>query len=144
MTSLRSLLRRGGAAFLVIALVALVAACSAPAASDSAGETIGDTTGGGTVAVVDGVVELSAADLAFDASVIEAPAGEAFTIRFTNDDTVPHNLAVDTQEGGDEIVTGDVINQGETAEIEVPAQDAGEYFFVCDLHPEMNGTIVVE
>lgn len=144
MTSLRSLLRRGSASFLVIALVALVAACSAPADSGSAGETSGDNTGGGTVAVVDGVVELSAADLVFDASVIQAPAGEAFTIRFTNDDTVPHNVAVDTQEGGDEIVTGDIINGGETAEIAVPAQEAGEYFFVCDLHPEMNGTIVVE
>jgi len=142
--SLRFLLRRGSTSFLVIALFALVAACSAPADSGSSGETSDDSTGGGTVAVVDGVVELSAADLAFDASIIQATAGEAFTIRFTNDDTVPHNVAVDTQEGGDEIVTGDIIDGGATAEIAVPAQEAGEYFFVCDLHPEMNGTIVVE
>ena len=142
MTSLRSLLRRGSASLLAIALVALVAACSAPADSGSAVES--DNAGGGTIAVVDGVVELSAADLAFDATVIQATAGEAFTIRFSNDDSVPHNVAVDTQEGGDEIVTGDIINGGETDEIAVPAQQAGEYFFVCDLHTNMNGTIVVE
>ena len=141
MTSLRFLLRRGAALSLAIALFAVLAACSTPADSGGDGS---DDAGGGTVAVVDGVVELSAADLEFDASVIQAPAGEAFTIRFTNDDTAPHNVAVYTEEGGDEIANSDPINQGETLEVEVPAQDAGEYFFVCDIHPDMNGTIVVE
>lgn len=136
MTSLRSPLRRAAAFTGLMAVVAMLAACSTP--SDSG------NTGGATVAVVDGVVELSAADLAFDASVIQPPAGEPFTIRFTNNDTAPHNLAIDAQEGGDEIVTGDIISQGQTAEIQVPALDPGEYFFVCDLHPDMNGTIVVD
>ena len=72
MTSLRSPLRRGGTFSLVIALFALLAACSAPADSGTDGS---DSAGGGTVAVTDGVVLLSAADLAFDASVIQAPAG---------------------------------------------------------------------
>ncbi len=138
MTSLRSLLRRGGAFSLVIGMVALLAACSTPADSGS------DNAGGGTVAVVDGVVLLTAADLAFDASVIQAPAGAAFTISFTNNDSAPHNVSVYTEEGGDQIATSDPVNQGETLEVEVPAQDAGEYFFVCDIHPDMNGTIVVE
>ena len=124
----------------VIALVALMAACGS---STNTGDG-GDGTGGGTVAVTDGVVELSAADLAFDANVIQATAGEAFTINFTNNDAAPHNVSVYTEEGGEEIVLGDVINGGETAEVEVPALDAGEYFFVCDIHPDMTGSIVVE
>ena len=140
MISLRIALRRGGTVSIVVALVALLAACSTPA--QSGGES--DNSGGGTVAVVDGVVELTAADLVFNASVIEAPAGEAFTIRFTNNDSAPHNVAVYTEEGGDEIANSDPINQGETLELEVPAQDAGEYFFVCDIHPDMKGTVVVE
>ena len=140
MNSLRFPLPRGAVFISVITLVAMLAACSTP--TDSAGPS--DNAGGGTVEVVDGVVELTAADLAFDASVIQAPAGEPFTIRFTNNDTAPHNVAIDTQEGGDEIVTGDVINQGQTTEIQVPALDPGEYFFVCDIHPDMNGTVVVE
>ena len=141
MTSLRSLLRRGGAFSLVFAAFALLAACSTPADSGGDGS---DNAGGGTVAVVDGVVELTAADLLFNASVIEAPAGEPFTIRFTNNDSAPHNVAVYSEEGGAEIANSDPINQGETLEVEVPAQEAGEYFFVCDIHPDMNGTVVVE
>ena len=129
---------------MVIALGVLLVACSTPAESSAAPGESTDGSGGGTVAVVDGVVELTAADLRFDATVIEAPAGEAFTISFTNNDSAPHNVAVYTEEGGDEIATSDPINEGETLEVEVPALDAGEYFFVCDIHPDMNGTVVVE
>lgn len=140
MTNFRTALRRGTVLSAVIALAAVMAACSTPSES---GDDEG-STGGGTVAVTDGVVELSAADLEFDANVIQATAGEAFTITFTNNDSVPHNVAVYTEEGGEEIVKGEVIDAGETVEVEVPAQDAGEYFFVCDIHPDMTGSVVVE
>jgi plastocyanin len=129
----------------VIALVALMAACS-PSTDDGGdgAEASGDATGGGTVAVTDGVVELSAADLVFDANVIQAPAGEAFTISFTNNDTAPHNVSVYTEEGGEVIVEGEVIDPGASTEVQVPALEAGEYFFVCDIHPDMTGSVVVE
>jgi plastocyanin len=139
-TNFRILLRRGLVLSAVISLVALLAACGSSTESADGG----DTTGGGTVAVTDGGVELSAADLEFDANVIQAAAGEAFTITFTNNDTAPHNVSVYTEEGGEEIVLGTVINEGETTEVEVPALDAGEYFFVCDVHPDMTGSVVVE
>jgi plastocyanin len=43
------------------------------------------------------------------------------------------------------IALGAIITEGQTDEIEVPALEPGEYFFVCDLHvSEMNGTLVVE
>ena len=136
-------LRRGATFSLTLGLVVALAACGggdtdSPPAS-------GGATGGGTIAVVDGNVDLSADDLAFDASVIEAPAGEAFTITFTNLETEPHNVAVLTEEGGDEIVRGEVIT-GPDAEdvVEVPALEPGEYYFLCDVHPDMNGMIVVE
>ena len=140
MNSIRNPLRRAMTFSAVIALAALVAACSS--STSSSGDD--GNTGGGTIAVTDGVVELSAADLAFDASVIQATAGEAFTISFANNDTAPHNVAIYTEEGGEEIVKGEVIDGGATIEIEVPAQEAGEYYFVCDVHPDMNGTLVVE
>lgn len=144
MTSIRIFLRRGMVLTAVIALVALMAACSSPAASTDPSDG-GGNAGGGTVEVTDGAVELSAADIAFDANVIQATAGEAFTITFTNNDTAPHNVSVYTEEGGEEIVLGEVIDGGATVEVEVPALDAGEYFFVCDIHPnEMTGSVVVE
>jgi plastocyanin len=134
--------RRAALPTLALALILALAACgggeeSAPAAS-------GDNTGGGTVEVVDGNVEITAADLAFDATTIVAPAGEAFTITLVNNDSAPHNISVYVEEGGDSIVQGDVIDGGAEVTVEVPALDAGEYFFVCDLHPDMNGTVVVE
>jgi plastocyanin len=140
-------LRRSAALALSLLVAFALVACSAddggsasqaPAASEGAGNG-----GGATATVSDGAVDVSAADMAFDVATIEAPAGEAFTNTFTNNDSVPHNIAVYTEEGGDAIVQGEVINGGETVEVEVPAQDAGEYYFHCDVHPEMNGTLVV-
>ena len=120
--------------------VALVACSSDDGASQGSGD---GSAGGETVSVTDGSVTITAADLVFDASTIEAPAGESFTVTLVNNDSVPHNFSVYTEEGGEAIVQGDTINGGETVDVEVPAQDAGDYFFKCDIHPDMNGTLVV-
>ena len=42
----------------------------------------------------------------FDAATITAPAGQPFTVAFTNLDSVPHNFSVYVEEGGDVIVEG--------------------------------------
>ena len=132
-------LRRGALLTITAVLALAVAACS----SSSSGASDGGTGGGATVAVVDGGVALTANDLEFDASTIEAPAGESFTITFTNAESQPHNVAVYTEEGGDEIVKGDIITGPDvTTEIAVDALEPGTYYFRCDLHPDMEGTIV--
>ena len=136
-------LRRGAFLGLLVTASLVLAGCGGGDESPSSAPS-DDNTAGGTVSVVDGAVDISAADLAFDANVIQATAGEAFTVSFTNDDGVPHNFSVYTEEGGDAIATGNIINEGETDEVAIDALEAGEYYFVCDLHPEMNGTIVVE
>ena len=145
MTSTFFALRRGAILAITFLLAMALVACSSPdegGGETSAAETSGES-GSGTATVESGAVEISADSLAFSAQTIEAPAGEAFTITLVNNDTVPHNISIYTEEGGDEIVVGDVINGGETVEVEVSALDAGEYFFVCDLHPEMTGTVSV-
>ena len=142
-------LRRGALLTLVAGLVFVLAACSSNGDGNGDGNGGGSSddgaSGGTTVTVENGNVDLSADNLEFSATTIEAPAGEEFTITFTNLETQPHNVAVDTEEGGDEIVTGEVIT-GPDAEttITVPALEPGEYYFMCDVHPDMNGTIVVE
>ena len=78
-----------------------------------------------------------------DASVIQATAGEDFTLTLVNDDSAPHNWALYTEEGGDTIVTGDVAEPGETVTVDVSGLDEGTYFFKCDIHPEMNGSVEV-
>lgn len=123
---------------LTLALAIVLAACGGTTQSS-------DSSGGGTTAVVDGVAQLSADDLEFDAATITAPAGQPFTVAFTNLDSVPHNFSVYVEEGGDVIAEGNIINEGETDEVEIEGLSAGEYFFVCDLHSgEMTGTLVVE
>jgi plastocyanin len=141
-------LRRAAAIGLTTLLAFALVACSsddgsstpaseAPAGSQAAGGN------GGTATVSNGEVTITAADIAFDATTIEAPAGEAFTITLVNNDSAPHNISIYTEKDGDAIVQGDIINQGETVTIEVPAQEAGEYYFHCDVHPDMSGTLVV-
>ncbi len=136
MTAFRTMLRPGAAFFLAIVL----AACSGGTdASDD------DNAGGGTIAVVDGVAEITADDIEFDATTITAPAGQPFTVAFTNMESIPHNFSVYTEEGGEEIAVGEVINEGVTDEVEIEGLAAGEYFFVCDVHAgEMTGTLIVE
>lgn len=117
-----------------LAILALMAAC-----------TMGMGEAGGTVAVIDGVVELSAIDTRFDASVIMADAGEPFLIDFTNRENVPHNVSVYPRAGGEAIAIGDIIDvAGRRTRVAVPALEGGTYIFVCDAHPQvMSGMIVV-
>jgi plastocyanin len=96
------------------------------------------------VRVQDGVITLSAADLEFDAPCMVADDGEAFTIRLTNNDTVPHNVAVyQDSSKANEFSRGEIISQGQSADVEVDALDAGEYYFDCQVHPEMSGALYV-
>ncbi len=141
MTTSHAALRRGTPLLLSLALTFALAACSS--ADPSVSE--GPNTGGGTIAVVDGEVALSANDLAFDASTIQAQAGEDFTITFTNNESDQHNVAVYTEEGGDLIGATDVIGGPDaTSEVVIEGLEPGTYYFRCDIHPDMEGTIVVE
>jgi plastocyanin len=133
--------RRGAILTMILAFGLVLAACSS-GSSDSSEPAA--SNGGSAVEVTDGVAAVTAADLAFSTNSITAPAGEDFVIRLTNNDSVPHNIAVYAEQGGDVIATGDVINEGESTEVSVSALEPGTYYFVCDLHPEMNGTLVVE
>lgn len=137
-------LRRGVLVSVILALAFVLAACSGNDEGDGSPTASGGASGG-TVTVENGNVDLTAEDLEFSASVIEAPAGEEFTITFTNLESQPHNVAVLSEEGGDEIVRGTVITgPEEETTVTVPALEPGEYYFLCDVHPDMNGTIVVE
>lgn len=140
---------RSGATFTLAALLAVVLAACAPGGegangTDAAAGSPGPVGGTETATVSGGTVEITADNIEFNVDTIEAPAGETWTVTLVNNDSAPHNFSIYTEEGGEEIVIGDIIDGGETTEVEVPALDAGEYFFVCDVHPnEMTGTVVV-
>jgi plastocyanin len=137
-------LRRGAILTITMLLAFALAACSAGdgEASEPAASAGGDS-GGGAATVADGAVEISAADLEFNVTTIEATAGEDFTITLVNDDSAPHNISIYTEEGGEQLALGPTGNGGETVETAVSALEPGEYYFQCDIHPDMNGTLVV-
>ncbi len=93
----------------------------------------------------DGVITLSARDIQFSAPCMVANAGEAFTIRFTNEEAVPHDVTVYSDSSkGNEIMRGEIITgPDKSIDYDVEAQDAGEYYFNCTVHPAMDGALYV-
>jgi plastocyanin len=92
-----------------------------------------------------GGVTVKAQNLAFDTSEIDLPADAPSTITFDNADAgVPHNIAIYNDSSlGENLFTGDIVTGPATAEYQVPALPAGEYYFHCDVHPNMSGSVVV-
>jgi plastocyanin len=85
----------------------------------------------------------------FDKDCLAAPAGEAFTVAFANDDEgIPHNWTVYADESAQQSLGGaggaasSITGPDETT-YDVEGLEAGEYFFQCDLHPStMVGTFI--
>ena len=73
-----------------------------------------------------------------------APADEAFVIHFTNNESgILHNVEV-KDSGGASLVRGDIITGPAEADYNVPGLAAGDYPFVCSVHPNMTGTLTAE
>lgn len=90
------------------------------------------------------VVALSADSLEFSAPCIMVPADGPFTIRFTNRESTPHNVAVyDTADKGTAYLNGEHIGKDQSIDYAVEALPGGEYYFECAVHPVMNGTLFV-
>ena len=81
------------------------------------------------------------AELKFDPAEVTVQAGADVRLTFENRSTVPHNL---TFQGPINVATSTIVAPGTSETLEFKAPDAGEYAFVCTLHPGMGGTLVVE
>ena len=82
-------------------------------------------------------------DQSFSSDRLTVPAGEPFGLAFDNeDDGVPHNVAIYTDDSAvQSLFVGDVVEGPKTVTYDVPAIGSGEYYFRCDVHPQMNGTL---
>ena len=115
-----------------------------PAAQPSASSSGGTTEE--CTAAQNGELTVSASGIAFDTNCIQIPSGQTVTIRFDNKDAgTPHNIAVypSATELSKPLFRGDVVTGPDTADYEVGPLDEGEYYFHCDVHPDMNGTFEV-
>jgi plastocyanin len=114
-------------------LLSLVAIACGPAA--------GATEPSGSPTETD--VTITANQLAFDTATVSLEAGEARTIRLVNLENLPHNVAIYVDESASQsLFVGELINRGEIV-YQLPPLEPGTYFFRCDLHPEMKGSLVV-
>jgi len=90
-------------------------------------------------------VTLTARDLRFSAACIEAVAGKPILIRFTNQEAIPHDVAVykdntkKEQLGRSEMVTG----PNASTTLTIGAQPPGQLYFECTIHTAMNGSLVI-
>jgi plastocyanin len=86
-----------------------------------------------------------ARDLKFEQSSYAIPAGAAFTLTFDNRDGMPHNVSIAKDAGfGQSVFQGEIFGGPGSKAYAVPALAAGTYFFRCDVHPEMKGTLVAK
>ena len=119
-----------------LALVAVAAVSAACAASAPAPSVTGSVDPNGPTIV--------AKDMKFQTTSVDVKANENFTLHFDNQDSAPHNVAIYTDSNASTpVAIGQIVTSGKT-DVVVPALTAGTYFFRCDVHHDMTGTIVAK
>ena len=89
-------------------------------------------------------IQLVAKNVHFNVKCLVVPAGVPSTVAFQNKDFVNHNFSIYTLEFASEF-TGDITYPEERVTYKVPALEAGQYLFQCDLHPaDMSGPLIVQ
>lgn len=83
-----------------------------------------------------GATTVTIANFAFDPDPITVPAGS--TVTWTNTDSAPHRI-VGTTAGG---FSAGTAKQGES--VEATFDKAGEFPYICEIHPSMKGTVIVQ
>jgi mono/diheme cytochrome c family protein/plastocyanin len=90
---------------------------------------------------------VGSASTGFDPTTLEVAADTAFTLIFDNQDTgVPHNIVI-KDASGTKVDMGDtaIFPGPEERSYSVAALPAGEYPFICEVHPTtMTGTLTVK
>lgn len=116
----------------LVALAAISAACSSAAAEPVPSGP-----------VVDGPTVV-ARDMKFQTSTVDVQAGTNVTLHFDNQDSAPHNVAIYTDSSASKPISiGQIVTSAKADQV-VPALAAGTYFFRCDVHHDMTGTIVAK
>lgn len=137
----------GGSFFELVAILLYPVIIGIAVAALNIGEGTGHAEG--PSAPADGGNTISAANIAFSTSELVLPAGETVDYTFVNDDSVEHNLSVypDQEAGLDKagaLFEGEIIQGGQETTYSMGPFDPGDYYFQCDIHPNMNGSVLVE
>jgi plastocyanin len=116
------------------------AVASAVASAEAGGGASGAPAGSGAAGAP---VVVEALNLEFKTPEVNSPASVPFQIEFRNGDAgTPHNVDI-KDASGNEVFKGDIVTGVIVATYNVPALAPGTYPFVCDVHPNMTGTLKV-
>ncbi|MGH2681426.1 MAG: cupredoxin domain-containing protein [Actinomycetota bacterium] len=105
----------------------------------------GTMTGTITSAEGAGGITIVAEGTAFDTDEIQLPADAPTTLTLDNRDAAPHNVSIyeDDSASGDPLFTFEPLAGPASEMFDVSPIAEGEYYFRCDVHPTMEGTVVV-
>jgi plastocyanin len=137
-----------GLAILYI-LIPLLAVFIVVGQEDSTTEASGSETGVEAPDGEGGGLTVVAEGLAFDTSEIPLAAGEATPVTFDNADTAEHNIAIyaNPEDGiafTDPLFEGEIIQGGQSTTYDISIDKPGDFYFQCDVHPNMNGTATAQ
>ena len=119
----------------LVALALVLVACSGASAAPTGPAKSADPN----------ALQISSKDLKFSTDKLVAPAGKPFQIAYDNQEAAPHNVAIYTdQSASKKIFVEDPFGGPKQVVYDVPAIAAGSYFFRCDIHPDMKGTLEVK
>ena len=92
-----------------------------------------------------GAIVVTAENRTFSTSELVIPADERFQLVLVNKDGEPHNIAIRTEQGfdGDLVFRHDPITAS-TVVLDVGPIPAGTYHFICEVHPNMTGTVLAQ
>jgi plastocyanin len=122
----------GARCALLLVSTVLICACAT-------GAPIGNATGSPAA-----TERLEAADLAFDRTSLQLPAGVVVALTLDNRDPgILHNLAVYPAADGEPVFRGETFAGIATRTFLLGPLAEGTYRFVCDVHPTMSGSLNV-
>ena len=119
----------------IAALAVVTAACSGATAAPATDGPVPTAASGDAITIV-------AKDLAFQDPAITVAAGKPVAIVLDNQDGAPHNIAIKDASGAD-VFKGEIVSNAKVTN-QVPALTAGTYTFLCEVHPNMTGTITAQ
>lgn len=119
-----------------LTLALALSACAGGAGSADASPTC--SPNGTTLSIV-------AQNMQFNRSCLAVSANTPFVIEIDNQDAgVPHNLSIYDSKGGKLLYKGQIFTGPASRSEQVQGLPPGTYYFQCDVHPGMNGALVVK
>lgn len=86
---------------------------------------------------------ITARNLQWARTELVAPPNTQVTFTLENRDSAPHNLTFGTTQGGTDLVVGPNVAANASGQTTFTTPGPGTYYFICTIHPNMKGTLVV-